>query len=220
MPIRLPPDILTGAGGILAALLAARKRAKDDDARAPEGNLADAENGDVIKVDRGLYDHYGVYVARGRRVIHYTGAAGPADFNGVVRETSLEEFLNGARDFTVCRFPRSLEDLDQLARPSKLRISLPGAQGRAPMPEGSPLWDLWRAWKKLRIRDYRLYSGEETVRRARGELGKGGYNLLCNNCEHFAIWCKTGLKESSQVNQAVDILLALSAGTRRSVIVE
>ena len=53
---------------------------------------------------------------------------------------------------------------------------------------------------KKRASGYHLYSGEETVRRARGELGKEEYNLVTNNCEHFAIWCKTGLKESSQIN--------------------
>ena len=202
MPIRLPPGVLAGA----VAFLLARK---GHDARAPEGTLADAENGDVIKVDRGLYDHYGIYVARGRKVIHYTGATGPADFNGVVRETSLKEFLNGARGFTVCRFPPRLEDLDELARPSELRIPMPGAEGFAPMPDGPSLERLlWQVWKKLRIKDYHLYSGEETVRRARGELGKGGYDILCNNCEHFAIWCKTGLKESSQVNQVLDAILS------------
>ena len=37
------------------------------------------KNGDVIRVNRG------------NRVIHYTGATGPNNFNGIVRETSLEE---------------------------------------------------------------------------------------------------------------------------------
>jgi hypothetical protein len=27
----------------------------------------------------------------------------------------------------------------------------------------------------------------------------GGYDFLDNNCEHFAIWCATGLKTSNQV---------------------
>ena len=28
-------------------------------------------------------------------------------------------------------------------------------------------------------------------------IGKGDYNLFKYNCEHFAIWCKTGLTEST-----------------------
>jgi hypothetical protein len=30
-------------------------------------------------------------------------------------------------------------------------------------------------------------------------LGERDYDLLHNNCEHFAVWCKTGRPESSQV---------------------
>ncbi len=49
--------------------------------------------------------------------------------------------------------------------------------------------------------DYeQIYSPEETVRRARGELGEGGYNFFTHNCEHFAVWCKTGEERSSQVS--------------------
>lgn len=38
-----------------------------------------------------------------------------------------------------------------------------------------------------------------TVRRAMGRLGEQNYNLLFNNCEHFACWCKTGRHRSNQV---------------------
>ena len=44
-----------------------------------------------------------------------------------------------------------------------------------------------------------LYSPKETVERAKSRLGEDKYNLAFNNCEHFALWCKTGLKESSQI---------------------
>lgn len=37
------------------------------------------------------------------------------------------------------------------------------------------------------------------LRRAMGRLGEQQYNLLFNNCEHFAHWCKTGRHRSSQV---------------------
>jgi hypothetical protein len=38
-----------------------------------------------------------------------------------------------------------------------------------------------------------------TLRRAMGRLGEQNYNLLFNNCEHFAHWCKTGRYRSAQV---------------------
>ncbi len=39
-----------------------------------------------------------------------------------------------------------------------------------------------------------------TLRRAMGRLGEQRYNLIFNNCEHFAIWCKTGRHRSAQVD--------------------
>lgn len=45
--------------------------------------------------------------------------------------------------------------------------------------------------------------------RASSQLGStfGGYNLLSNNCEHFAYWCVTGIRQSRQtlnINSADD----------------
>jgi hypothetical protein len=39
-----------------------------------------------------------------------------------------------------------------------------------------------------------------TLRRAMGRIGEQRYNLLFNNCEHFAHWCKTGRHRSAQVD--------------------
>ena len=55
------------------------------------------------------------------------------------------------------------------------------------------------------------YSDEEVVRRAYSQLGKKDYNLIFNNCEHFATWCITGKKRSGQVNRAA--AGATTAGT-------
>lgn len=38
-----------------------------------------------------------------------------------------------------------------------------------------------------------------TLRRAMSRIGEQKYNLLFNNCEHFANWCKTGRHRSGQV---------------------
>lgn len=43
-----------------------------------------------------------------------------------------------------------------------------------------------------------------TLRRAMGRIGEQNYNLLFNNCEHFAIWCKTGRHRSEQVNSVLE----------------
>ena len=42
-----------------------------------------------------------------------------------------------------------------------------------------------------------------TLRRAMGRLGEQDYNLLFNNCEHFATWCKTGRHRSGQVDSVL-----------------
>lgn len=44
------------------------------------------------------------------------------------------------------------------------------------------------------------YDPDEIIRRAQSKVGTnfGGYNLIKNNCEHFAYWCATGVRRSSQ----------------------
>ena len=150
------------------------------------------QNGDVLRVNRGLYSHYGVYASDSDspHVIHYTGATGPADFNGIVRETTLAEFLNGSQNYNICTFPEHPQS-----------INAPSLHGRK-----ANLFQLWQVIKAMKLKDYHLYSGDETVARARSKLGQGGYNLALNNCEHFAVWCKTGIRESSQVNHILDII--------------
>ena len=113
-------------------------------------NSKPAENGDVIKVNRGAYDHYGVYALNNNEpsVIHYTGATGPADFNGMVRETSLKEFLNGAKSFTVCSFP----DNDDINNINNNKLN-----------HNSPLSLVWQEVKKSLHKDYHLYSGSEVI---------------------------------------------------------
>jgi hypothetical protein len=56
--------------------------------------------------------------------------------------------------------------------------------------------------KKQRIhikRHLRSFSQTRVVKRARRRLGERNYNLIFNNCEHFANWCKKGRSRSPQV---------------------
>ncbi len=43
---------------------------------------------------------------------------------------------------------------------------------------------------------------DEIVQRAMSQVGRRGYNLLYDNCEHFARWCVTGKAHSVQVSTA------------------
>ena len=44
------------------------------------------------------------------------------------------------------------------------------------------------------------------VERAKSRLGEHDYNLLFNNCEHFASWCKTGNGNSRQIKDFLPIV--------------
>lgn len=89
----------------------------------------------------------------------------------VIRKTHLAEFLKTATTFFILDFSA---DKPLKSAPVKYRQFL-----------------------------YRLpvFSPEETVKRAHDRIGEAEYNLLSNNCEHFAIWCKTGLNKSYQVEE-------------------
>jgi len=50
---------------------------------------------------------------------------------------------------------------------------------------------------------------EESIRRAYSRLGENTYNLILNNCEHFAIWCKIGEHCSPQVDLVKEIAVAV-----------
>lgn len=58
--------------------------------------------------------------------------------------------------------------------------------------------------KQARARTYKkvYFRGPEICRRARSRLGEDQYNLLFNNCEHFATWCATDRHSSKQVEAA------------------
>ncbi|AFZ35887.1 phage shock protein A (PspA) family protein [Stanieria cyanosphaera PCC 7437] len=44
------------------------------------------------------------------------------------------------------------------------------------------------------------------VERAESRLGEQKYNLLFNNCEHFATWCKTGISDSKQIRDFIPVI--------------
>lgn len=51
----------------------------------------------------------------------------------------------------------------------------------------------------------RAYTPVQVVARARARLGEDNYNVIFNNCEHFATWCVTGKAESKQVKSKVKL---------------
>ncbi|MBQ9433626.1 MAG: lecithin retinol acyltransferase family protein [Synergistaceae bacterium] len=159
--------------------------------------IDDVSSGEVVKVDRGFYDHYGIFLRTlGRyggeelHVIHYTGRNGHNDFNGIVRETALSTFLDGAEEFMVCSY------VDGKCRQ---RFAVRDINNtRAYTSEFSGMNELADSPER---------EGVRAVERGRSRIGAEGYSLPVNNCEHFAVWCRTGESESSQVNDVLHALI-------------
>jgi hypothetical protein len=150
------------------------------------------QRGDVIGVSRdGLYEHYGIYLGN-HRVIHYCGEGN--DFGGsvTIHESPFSEFIKDSTRCFVVWFNQG--------RPVKLQQSTTFFF--------TSIHDCYE--NSFQKTQRTVFSAEETIRRAEQRLGEENYNLVTNNCEHFAMWCKTGVSESSQVERIVRF--ALSSG--------
>lgn len=67
--------------------------------------------------------------------------------------------------------------------------------------------DTFSLGKPISLKTYRVcYIPDVVVHRAEKRLGEQQYNLLFNNCEHFANWCKAGINESLQVRNFLPLL--------------
>jgi len=47
--------------------------------------------------------------------------------------------------------------------------------------------------------------------RSKLKMGTGGYHLLNNNCEHFAKWCRYGIRESDQSLNAKAVVVGMTS---------
>lgn len=154
--------------------------------RDSTGREAGPPQGEIIGVKRGLYEHYGIYCGK-EKVIHYT--------------------LPPVRRFIGRKLRILCTDLDQFLRRSTELFVLDCQDPRNPQKSEPIPINLDRAvawfYEDDIYKDFHLYSPEETVRRAKSQIGKGKYNLLEYNCEHFAVWCKTGLAKSYQVENVL-----------------
>lgn len=142
--------------------------------------------GDVIGVSRGAYEHYAIYLGEGE-VIHYAGDN--TDFKGriSIHKAPFSDFLKDSKDYFVVSFEGKY--------PIKIQSSTKFI--------ASGYFDCKNA------RDNNVYSPAETVKRALSRLGETQYSLIKNNCEHFAMWCKTGVSESTQVKLMAKYVIAV-----------
>lgn len=122
-------------------------------------------------------------------MIHY--AAENGEFSGriTIHEASFSDFRSGDLFVYVLDFP------EESGFPKK----------RAFFGEDDN--EEINLFEFIRKQGYHLYSPEETVDRAKSRLGEEKYSLPFNNCEHFAIWCKTGVNESRQFNKLMTYII-------------
>lgn len=159
-------------------------------------SVSDSElkKGDVLCVHRmlGAYDHYAIYIGN-RKVIHYSDEGSDLGNDIRIRKATLSQFKNGASEIFVIDFEAYQDYIEN--------------------PELFDFVGLFKlAFDNLFDNELHLYSPEETVERAKSRLGERAYNLLLNNCEHFAIWCKTGKSESTQVQNFIDTIADINPG--------
>ena len=168
--------------------------------------------GDVIGVCRGrVYDHYGIY-ENDNSVIEFAAADG--DFGEpIIHQTTFSKFLDSSKRCFILVFPDVYglpgkmffsPDVPIHARPNdSLSDKVFGFLDSINADAEKTIDDCLEALDSCEF--YNLYTPRETVERAKSCIGKtnfgngsGGYALRRNNCEHFAIWCKTGLRQSMQ----------------------
>jgi hypothetical protein len=127
----------------------------------------------------GLYSHHAIDAGDGS-VIHYTGPTGPASR---VARSPFARFAAG----------------DEIRVRSYERFVAALAEPRAASERMST--EVRRALDRLRgvATSAPDFSPDAVVARAESRLGERRFDLVLNNCEHFASWCKTGLSESRQV---------------------
>ena len=134
--------------------------------------------GDVIKVQRTGYWHVGVYIGNDE-VIHFSSLhSDTSSSDNKIIKTSLLQFLRNQKRYEKVKFP------------------LPDAPPASSKED--PLEYFFKDYL-FHNPDYKLYPAHQVVERAKSRLGEGNYDLISNNCEHFAIWCKTGISHSKQI---------------------
>lgn len=139
---------------------------------------------DHVMVSRlgGVFVHHGIDCGDGS-VIHFTGETWATPRS--VQRTSMKEFARGSsvqvRDYT--EFFRRLGEPGQLPRRMTIRWrrELAGLMGGG-------------------AGESRAFDPDAVIARAESRLGRVDFDVVLNNCEHFATWCKTGLSDSEQVH--------------------
>ena len=186
--------------------------------------------GDIIGVERLYvicpYVHYGVYAGDGK-VIHYApkdwdGDDSFAGWDAKSCKAALKNAWNYEYKITRSDMPADVAEIVEKLKTVTDIVSENVADAQecsiheAPFSEflGQFMGKATRRFFVLRFNDDRwktlervdLYTLEETLERAVRRIGETNYKLTSNNCEHFAMWCRTGLSTSRQAELIEELL--------------
>ena len=183
--------------------------------------------GDIVAATRKIpYQHFGVYIGN-NKVIHFAAESGDWGGKITIHEAPFEEFLRDSKGFEILEFDEKRSEAKRYEGLIPMGNALEGSSmmgaGVSIVPALSVIFKGVELYKDYK---YHLYTPEETVQRAKEvakkftQQGKPfevlfngqKYNLVFNNCEHFAIWCKTGIHESKQVENVIRFITGMSNG--------
>ena len=186
--------------------------------------------GDVLGVERIYvvcpYVHYGIYAGNGR-IIHYA----PKDWKGDDSfagwdikscRAALKNAWNYNYEIKRNDIPADVAELVEKLKKVTDIVSENVADAQdcyiheAPFSEflGQFMGKATRKFFVLRFNEERwkaierieLFSLAQTHARALARIGESDYKLTSNNCEHFAMWCRTGLSTSRQAQMIEELL--------------
>mmetsp|Transcript_8616 Transcript_8616/g.16318 ORF Transcript_8616/g.16318 Transcript_8616/m.16318 type:complete len:326 (+) Transcript_8616:584-1561(+) len=139
----------------------------------------EVQAGDLLRFNRGLYSHWAVYIGMNHLCCAQHAQCGCS-------------YIPSQHEAGVIHFSGIGSDIDQSANV----VCLPLIQVKSHWDaEVANLWD----------GEYTPSPLNDILGRAALVIGTdfGGYNLVSNNCEHFASWLRYGVKLCKQVDTAV-----------------
>ncbi len=91
-------------------------------------------------------------------------------------------------------------------------VAGPGQGSASFVIQRTPVQVVTRDWRDTIhvIRYQQSLDSDVVVQRALSQVGRRGYHLIFDNCEHFAAWCVIGREESRQVDVARERVSAAS----------
>uniref|UniRef100_A0A8W8LA55 LRAT domain-containing protein n=1 Tax=Magallana gigas TaxID=29159 RepID=A0A8W8LA55_MAGGI len=149
-----------------------------------------ARKGDQLEFHRGWYSHWAVYIGN-EEVIHLAG-----DEND-----GLNGNINPSHAFTICgkSFNKALvkrENVWKVVLDSKVEIN--NNKDR-------------KCKRPIVLCQHHVGPIYEIVEEAIMKIGDIGYNVLWQNCEHFAAYCRYGVNWSEQADNFVTAVFATGA---------